>query len=234
MKHLRHLHLDSTRTARQCPDEGPVRRCAEVSRVCRQVDSIPDLIEFCVVMAHVMTQGKRRASIASQEDRGDPHKDLSLKYPGAGWRSTDCLKDESMAARTAVTGRKLMTAFTLTLAFLNKHHQCFVRGFTYPSRPLRVTRRLLSAGQGDGWGADGGFRDSGPPAVPPEGMAEHLAAVEKFEMEVLYHDEHIVAVNKPPGLLCVAGVFAGKKDSLAALVAQQFRHRDVARTVVHR
>lgn len=72
--------------------------------------------------------------------------------------------------------------------------------------------------------------------MPTDGLSEHLAAVEGFEVAsaILYEDPHIVVVQKPPGMLCVAGVYAGKKDSLAALVGRHFRHKDVARTVVHR
>jgi tRNA pseudouridine32 synthase/23S rRNA pseudouridine746 synthase len=59
-----------------------------------------------------------------------------------------------------------------------------------------------------------------------------MRAVEGFELEVLYSDEELVAVSKPAGMLCVPGVFM--KDCLAARVARQFRHKDVARMVVHR
>jgi 23S rRNA-/tRNA-specific pseudouridylate synthase len=53
------------------------------------------------------------------------------------------------------------------------------------------------------------------------------------DLHILYHDNDIVVVHKPSGILCVPG--PGRKSSLANLV-HKFLHVDihVDKTVVHR
>ena len=62
----------------------------------------------------------------------------------------------------------------------------------------------------------------------------HSRAAEGFNISqhVLYHDDHIIVMNKPCGFLCVPGVYV--KDSLATRVAKEFNIPDMTRSVVHR
>ena len=67
-----------------------------------------------------------------------------------------------------------------------------------------------------------------------EGRRHHENACTNFCVEdiVLYADESIIVVNKPPGMLCVPGVYI--KDSIATRVADYFKIKDRARMVAHR
>lgn len=73
------------------------------------------------------------------------------------------------------------------------------------------------------WGVSlGSHSDGGSDGGGCEGIAAHNEAMESFVLEdaLLYADDDLIVVNKPPNALCVPGRYI--QDSLVVRVAEHF------------